>query len=285
MYDPYVILGLIASASKDDAKKAFRSLASKFHPDKFQSAADKANAEEQFKRIKSAWEAIDNGWVRPPPEPPKPEPVYSAPPKATHWRDSYADTIRPNEQVVVAYRELDEFRKFSGDFVARPSITQAFRGFTLLIPTPIKQYRIQIPPGVPSGIRLQVAIGYDTATVCILFTQSQYQFTSISTAKKEQILYNGEPALVYRTKDLHTWIDLNVSSFRGTKTIDLIDLAGQMYSVKVFRDQDFRKGSEVPNLGYYDWITSHSIAGTKRGSVFVHFRTTENLEMSHNIRW
>lgn len=282
MYDPYVILELPGTATKEEAKAAYRRLASKFHPDKFELSSDKIAAEEQFKKIKSAWEAIDNGWVRPIVS--QPQSAQWVPPRpSTSWRANYSHPTKIDSSVVVAYRELEEFRKYSADFVARPSISQGFHGFTLLIPTETKQYKISIPPGVPSGIRLQISIGQHVATICILFTQSQYKFVPLHDAKKEQILYGGEPAFVYRTKDLYTAHELDSKKIRNGTSFNLIDIAGQSFSVKVPREHDCRKFIEIPNHGYFDWITSHSIADTRRGSVFVKIISTEKVEMSHNL--
>jgi hypothetical protein len=277
MYDPYFILDLKQTATKDEAKASYRRLASKFHPDKFSSTADKIAAEEQFKKIKSAWEAIDNGWIAPP--------VV----KNEVWR---AERSAPQSQPrvdstfsqVVAYAELEKLRKVTGDFVARPSISQAFYGFTLVIPTPSKTYRIQIPPGIPSGIRLQVRIGHELATVCLILTQSQYRFQSLMAAKREHILYNDEPAVVYRTRDLETTCQINLTSIRGHK-IEMIDVAGKPFSFMVSRNQDFSKPLIIPGRGYFDWITSHSIAGKNRGDVTVKFAVTENLEVNHGNQW
>ena len=59
--DCYVVLGVKPDASDDDIKKAYRRLAMKYHPDR---NPDDANAEEQFKEVKEAYETLSNATKR-----------------------------------------------------------------------------------------------------------------------------------------------------------------------------------------------------------------------------
>ncbi len=52
--DYYKILGISRDASKDELKKAYRKLARKYHPD----VSKEANAEEKFKEVGEAYEAL-----------------------------------------------------------------------------------------------------------------------------------------------------------------------------------------------------------------------------------
>ena len=60
MPDHYRILGLQRDASEADIKKAYRTLALKWHPDRFSTKSDdeKAKAEVQFKKINDAYEFL-----------------------------------------------------------------------------------------------------------------------------------------------------------------------------------------------------------------------------------
>jgi DnaJ-class molecular chaperone len=55
MYDPYSVLGVPRSASEDDVKQAFRSLAKRFHPDTPEGAADKGR---RFQDLSIAYEIL-----------------------------------------------------------------------------------------------------------------------------------------------------------------------------------------------------------------------------------
>lgn len=57
MDDPYAVLGLDPTASKDEVKHAYRKLALEYHPDS--NPGDKS-AEEKMKRINAAYDAIMN---------------------------------------------------------------------------------------------------------------------------------------------------------------------------------------------------------------------------------
>lgn len=60
--DYYEVLGLQKGASADDIKKAYRKLAVKWHPDKWQQASDaeKKKAEENFKELAEAYDVLSD---------------------------------------------------------------------------------------------------------------------------------------------------------------------------------------------------------------------------------
>jgi len=59
---PYEFLGVKPTDSTDQIKAAYRKLAMKYHPDRV-AEIDRPVMEEQFKRIKNAYEAITKGEI------------------------------------------------------------------------------------------------------------------------------------------------------------------------------------------------------------------------------
>lgn len=58
MTDPYKVLGVSPDASDEEIKKAYRKLCMKYHPDANVDNPNKAQAEEKFKEVQQAYEAI-----------------------------------------------------------------------------------------------------------------------------------------------------------------------------------------------------------------------------------
>lgn len=58
--DPYEVLGIPKTASKDEIKKAYRDLAKKYHPDVHSDNPLADLAEEKFKEVQSAYDQIMN---------------------------------------------------------------------------------------------------------------------------------------------------------------------------------------------------------------------------------
>lgn len=58
MKDPYEVLGIDKGATQDEIKKAYRKLAKKYHPDNYANNPLSDLAEEKFKEINEAYEAL-----------------------------------------------------------------------------------------------------------------------------------------------------------------------------------------------------------------------------------
>jgi len=58
--DYYQVLGIEKKADEKDIKRAYRKLAGKWHPDRFQNSHEKKKAEEKFKRIGEAYSVLSD---------------------------------------------------------------------------------------------------------------------------------------------------------------------------------------------------------------------------------
>ena len=61
MRDPYAILGVPKSASADEIRRAYRTLAKELHPD---ARPDDAKSEERFKEVTRAFKLLSNAETR-----------------------------------------------------------------------------------------------------------------------------------------------------------------------------------------------------------------------------
>lgn len=57
---PYDVLGVPQDSSEEEIKKAYRKLATQFHPDKFANEKEKRDNEEKFKEINEAYSILTN---------------------------------------------------------------------------------------------------------------------------------------------------------------------------------------------------------------------------------
>lgn len=305
MFNPYTILGLASSASKDEAKTAFRKLAQKHHP-------DKGGDEDEFKKVKGAWESIDNGWIAESAPLPKqyasqpssftqqrkaqPEQAWkgaAADPWSPHYqstRTTYRPTPRPYSRtyvpsgpnIVEAYNPAPQSRTHIGDFVARVSMAEAFNGFICEVTVANEKYRVTIPPGIPDGLRFTIPVEDDSkedVTVITRFTQSAFGFKSIGTALQEGIIVNSGPGQVYRTKDLTITLPIDARVLKAGGILKFESFLGEQLELKIPRDHNPRHSLKVEGKGYVDWYTSHSQAGENRGDIIVTLQSTEIPEI------
>lgn len=297
MADPFDILGIPKNSSTEDAKRAYRKLAQKNHPDQGGSTA-------KFQVIKEAWETIEAGYKTPAPRPQaqptpssfhktwqKPEAAwegYAA--QEARWEQNRSSRaykaasakIKPlNSRIVEAYRP-PEARVHRGDFIARVSIAEAYQGFVCEVNVENTKYQVKIPPGVPHNLRFTVPIaGKEDVTVITRFLQNVYSFKGVDTALTESTIVNSEPAIVHRTKDLSITHEVNKADLRWQKTIELQDFLGETYKVKLEPGQDFRKPIRIKGHGYVDWYPSFAKCGSVRGDVLLTIRVTEEVPFSH----
>ena len=300
MYNPYDILGIPRGSSIEVARAAYRKLAMLHHP-------DRGGSESKFKEVKQAWEHIESGWSEPVQRPAqqqyqprrsnttwsKPEDVwegYAAKQARAQAAASQAyKTAKPKitpyqQQYVQAYRPpAPPNRKNVGDFIARVSLAEAYRGFICEVNVDGKSHKIRVPAGAPDGLRFTAPIeGLEDVTVVVRINQSLYSFTSLDYAISENTMVNGAPERVHRTKDLRVTQEVLDRDLRQGLCVQMLDFLGQEYTVKVPRSDTSRPVTvKVEGKGYVDWFSTLKQAGTTRGDVYVTLVPTETVEMSH----
>lgn len=85
-FDPFAELGLSPQAEPELIKAAFKTLAKKYHPDRFPDTDEKARAEKRMARINEAQRLLQSGNYRPPT--PKPREHDSEPPTDSYSRST-----------------------------------------------------------------------------------------------------------------------------------------------------------------------------------------------------
>jgi len=138
--DPYTVLGLQRGASEEDVKQAFRRLAKTCHPD-----LNPGNpaAEQRFKEINAAYDAIRN---------PQPEPTVQAP--------SFDDFPFPGFEDMFAHLRGFSRPQRNNDIhlECRLTLEEAFYGkeFDITVPQTHRVLKMRIPPGVEDGTTLRM---------------------------------------------------------------------------------------------------------------------------------
>jgi len=145
--DPYTILGINRNASIDEAKKAYKKLAMKYHPDRNQD--DPSTAEIEFKRIKNAYEEITN--------PPKKPNSFSF--KDHDFDFSRRATVDVHDFINKMKREQEYADTLQIKIKLMLSFKDAVNGCTKYVMVPIgyasntqnEKFEITVPPGIVNG--------------------------------------------------------------------------------------------------------------------------------------
>jgi len=130
--DYYERLGVSRTATEEEIKKAYRTLAKQYHPDR--NPGDKA-AEETFKKVQEAYDtlsdfqkrAIYNGRMPPPPKPKQPKPKTEDPIKEVakeEWSWFTGEEI--NQPPSQAQLDAIQCSFFGGDTTGRNILTHLF---------------------------------------------------------------------------------------------------------------------------------------------------------------
>lgn len=303
MQNPHATLGIPSTSSLNEARAAYRRAAQKHHPDKGGDA-------EVFKTMKAAFEAIETGQystssptARTSASQPRPSQQKWSKPEAAferrevrpgelydpylHYPPTNASPFKAPQRakpswaptIVEGYAEPALKKASLGHFIARVSIAEAFKGFTVECMIDGAVHSFKMPPGIPSGLRLEMPYKHGTVGISTLFTQSAYRFSTYDTALRESTIVNSAPDQVLRTKDLALTLEIKVRNgyLKSSCTLKHTDLTGEELRIVVPVNHDLRTPILVQGKGYYDWYIQNQGSGGTRGNLYVHLRPTEEM--------
>lgn len=154
MNDPYQVLGLARGASDDEVASAYKKLAMQFHPDR--NAGDKA-AEERFKEINAARDAIKQGAA----DPPNPFSPGGGGAGGPFWHFTAGGQPFGNlDDILSALHAQQHQRNRDVNVECTLTLEDAFRGTEVTVnlreAAKTRTLMVKIPAGVDNGNRVRV---------------------------------------------------------------------------------------------------------------------------------
>jgi len=250
--NPYDILGVPRSSTKEEAKKAYRKLAMKYHPDRLEGKTDKEkiDGEAQFKKYAEAMEQIESG-------------VSS---------DSFQfNKFSTSPNVNTMDDVLNNLRNMHNAVPIRKTVVlnlqTAFKGGKVPLAINSNSVAFNILPGIPHMSMLQdeVVVNDKTRTVYVQVTIKDPNFSFKQDDKNS-----------YLRGDLETTIDIPGSALLIGGYIVVEDFLGAKLQVRVPAGFNPKHSLKVAKRGYAGWLGTGAAVGT-RGDLYVHvnpIRTT-----------
>jgi DnaJ-class molecular chaperone len=229
----YDVLGVPKGASDEDVKKAYRKLASKYHPDKLPEA-EKAAAEIKFKEIKEAFEALETAEKRAQYDNPRPQNHGGMPPDMEDMLRAFRAAHAQAQRNAVPFVRL-----------AVP-IEKAFKGTTVPLNLFGRSIAYVVRPGLPQGVayvdevpvedhkrQIQVQINIDAG---------RFRFKQVGSA--DGMNFSG---------DLETDIDVDAIDLLTGTFAYTEDFLGKRLQVRIPSGFDPRLSLKVAGHGYTNW--------------------------------
>lgn len=274
--DYYEVLGLTKTASEDDIKKAYRKLASKYHPDKV-AEVEKVEAESRFKEVKEAYETLSD---------PQKRAVYDQRGHAgfsegggwTHASemDDILDQLRrARAGFRGGFRQVTEFQ-------TAVTLKEAHEGFTVDIRLPDGSVKkIKIPPGTPEGFRSQHDIDVTLSVIAVTrIRDPRFQVKSAADCSWHQSTVDGVTQVVIECGDIETTIEVDALDLLIGAWIDVEDFLGEKLKVRVPAGFNPSSRLKVKGKGYSHWA-HQSAKPVGRGDLFI--RVTPKFDTPRNL--
>lgn len=254
----YDILEIPKNASDDDIKKAYRKLASKFHPDKISDEKEKAAAEVKFKEVKEAYETLSDVQKRA---------RYDNPQQAEFKQ--FSDISDILNQMRRAHGHADVRFEQIHELVTDVPIAEAYKGFVLKARLGNEMDEIEIPAGIPNGARGQFkSKSGKKVFVTIRFQPSNYKVVHVNDARP-QISAAGAFTGLIETGDVQTTVQLSAIDLMTGAWIKVNDLLGEAYEVRVPGGHNINNRLKVKGKGYKHWDTSKDKCSEHRGDMYI----------------
>lgn len=288
MTNPFQTLGIPTNATKEEAQKAYRKSAMKFHPDRHagSSLTEQRDAEAKFKAAKEAWEKIERGYVEPTTtsQPSYRSTTYGSagpaqdpygtwrnpPPPADPVRRSYRPMPRPMPQrVVEAFQTQTPKAKTNfGTFLAHVSLAEAFKGFVVEANVQGELKQFQMPKGIPNNFSKVFETNGGQITVVAKIQTSNFQIKETEKALSENVIVNSFPSKVLRLSEMTTTTSVDFRDLQRGCSLTLQDFLGENFRIQI--PAGFTGGTlKVEGRGYVDWYPEHEQGGAKRGPLFI----------------
>lgn len=236
MTDYYEILGVSkADATDESIKKAYRQLASKHHPDKFQDA-EKPAAEAKFKAIKEAYEALETAEKRQ---------EYNNP-RRRQFNPNDAQSM--HEEILRAFRAAhDQQQRNAVPFVRlNISLERAFNGTIVPLNLFGRSIAYNVRPGMPQGVAYVDEVPVEDKTrqiqVQLQIDESTFRFRRPGT--EDGLNFNG---------DLETDIEIDALDILAGGFVIAEDFLGKKLQVRVPSGFDPRHRLKIAGHGYSHW--------------------------------
>jgi DnaJ-class molecular chaperone len=251
---PYETLGVPKDASDEDIKKAYRKLASKYHPDKVKDEDQKKVVEAKFKEVKDAFEKIETAEKR-----------------AQYDNPSQGDGFQQYSDINDILRQMRAQAHVHQvyELMTQLPIVNAYNGHTMEFRIGNTADKVHLPPGIPNGARGQFkSESGKNVVVTVHFMPSDFETVAINEARPI-IGSNGQPTGEINTGDLTTSVKVNALDILLGAWVHVTDFLGDQYQVRVPAGHNIDNPLRLKGKGYKNWSIAKDKAVDHRADLYI----------------
>lgn len=244
----YETLGIQKSATPDEIKKAYRKLASEHHP-------DKGGDTQKFQEIQSAYEVLSD---------PQKRQMYDNPQQ--NQRSVHASDL---DEIMQMMRRAHQMHS-TPEIMTNIPIDQMFKGAEMRIGLNGVDDLLKIPVGLPDGARLSLKTeGGKDIIVTVRIVAPGFKLTNANEAQYQQVNSNGVLSGLLECGDVETIIEVDALDIILGAWVDVKDVLGVSYSVRVPSGLNLGQRLKVKGKGYYHWDVQKNKAAPARADMYV----------------